>query len=212
MPLNKEQFDNLLKQSDAGDQMLGIGRFRDTGRKSSGYPEAVDSLIGAPARQGISELQNGNFDIEALKRVVKRIGADPRGAPTGYDIASKVTDNPYLGAGLATAVDVGAQLPTPWLKFGVAGKVISESDGILSKVNSPEVIEKLSGAERANYLNALDEKFGSRAKRASEMGFSPETYYHGTTADIPEFDKGKLGSHTQAPSAPLADPGRPFAD
>ena len=101
---------------------LGQGKFRDTGRESSGVGESLDSMAGAPVRQAIKEAQEGNFDRDAAMRVLARFGADPKNAPTGVDIASKVTSNPYIGAGLATAVDVGAQLPLP-VRPGVVGAV-----------------------------------------------------------------------------------------
>lgn len=107
---------------------LGQGKFRDTGRASSGYGESIDSLIGAPARMGISELQDGNIK-QALLKTMAQIGKDPEQAPTGVDIAMKATDNPYLGTALATAVDVGAQLPMP-VGAGVQG-IIKKLDGPL---------------------------------------------------------------------------------
>lgn len=97
------------------DALWGEGKFRDSGRKSSGYAEALDSILGAPARQAIHELQEGNVDNFALERVLGRIGSDPKNSPDSVDIAMKATDNPYLGAALATAVDVGAQIPANFI-------------------------------------------------------------------------------------------------
>lgn len=102
--------------NDPKQQFLGYSHFPDTGREAS-PAERIDSYLGAPVRQGISELQDaggpqGDSFGDALKKVAGRFGNDPKGAPTGYDIASKATDNPYLGAGMATAIDL-AQAPVP---------------------------------------------------------------------------------------------------
>lgn len=105
-------------------KLMGQGQYRDTGRQSSGYGESLDSVIGAPARVAIQEAQRGNLSWDAVKRIFRQIGADPEHAPTGYDIASTVTDDPWLGTFLATAVDFGAQLPgIPHLSPGVIGEV-----------------------------------------------------------------------------------------
>jgi len=67
---------------------------------------------------------------------------------------------------------------------------------ILEKVDSPELATSLKGAERGEYLKALDDVYGNQAKRASDMGFAPETYYHGTGRSIDKFDPKFHGSHT----------------
>lgn len=103
-------------------QLLGQGQFRDTGRASTGPAEAMDSIVGAPARQAISQAQQGNFNFEGLKKTLGQVGADPTTAPTGYDIASKATDNPYLGAAMATSADL-ASLPIPGMQPGIVGAV-----------------------------------------------------------------------------------------
>ncbi len=126
--------------ADNGDLYSGTGPFKNTGRKSSGYAETMDSLVGVPARTAIAEAQkgninsddvtylaalmsnhgrvdlakrifNGDFNPQFLTKVWNSIGSDPQTAPTGFDVASKVTDNPYAGAGLATIIDL-AQIPT----------------------------------------------------------------------------------------------------
>lgn len=116
--------DELLKR------LTGQGSFRDSGRESSGPGEALDSLTAAPVRQALSEGQSGNYDLEAVKRIIGRIGADPQNAPSGFDIASKETDNPYLGTALATAIDVGAQVPIP-------GMQMPGTPGIIKKLDEP---------------------------------------------------------------------------
>lgn len=101
------------------------GTYRDTNREPEHIFETIDSLTGAPARLGVSELQKGNFNFDTLKKVLSSIGQDPKNAPTGLDIAeqSGVT-NPYLGAYLATAGDL-AQLPVP---TAILGKLSREAD------------------------------------------------------------------------------------
>ncbi len=198
----------IVQQSwdDFGSGLYGQGKFKDTGRPSSGYAESLDSYLGAPARQAVSEAQQGNFNMTGVHHVLDRVGGDPRLAPTGYDIASKAMDsagwtNPYLGAGLATAVDFGAQVPIPGMQMGIAGKVEeanAAAKGLLSKITTPEQAVALKGAEREAYLKALDDVHGPRDQRAKGMGFGDDTWYHGTdhTSDIQKFDQEKLGSHT----------------
>lgn len=80
--------------------------------------------------------------MDALKKIFHQIGSDPRTAPTGYDIASKVTDNPALGTFLSTAIDFGAQLPgTQFLHPGVTGE-IKNIPGIDNVINASELFKK----------------------------------------------------------------------
>lgn len=80
-------------------------------------------------------------------------------------------------------------------------KLSPEVINTLEKINTPEISTALKGAERDQYLKALDSTYGDRTKRASDLGFGDETFYHGTKSDISEFDKSKLGSSTGAKSA-----------
>lgn len=70
----------------------------------------------------------------------------------------------------------------------------------LEKVDTPEMAVALKGAEREKYLNALDKTYGDKAKRAADMGFGKETYYHGSTSQAPieSFDISKTGARTDA--------------
>lgn len=98
---------------------------------------ALDQMTGAPVRVGIEEARKGNFNLrhinnpvgfvldnwEPLKKVVTQFGKDPSTAPSGFDIASQMTDNKWLGTALATAFDL-AQLPIgPHFKPGVVGEI-----------------------------------------------------------------------------------------
>lgn len=65
---------------------------------------------------------------------------------------------------------------------------------ILEKVDSPELATTLKGAERGEYLRALDDVYGDQAKRMSDMGFGPETYYHGTKQKFDQFNPSYGGS------------------
>ncbi len=116
----------LMVESNFEKQLTGRGAYRDTGREASGYGEAIDSLVGAPAREAISELQQGNVNLDALNRVISRIGADPEKSATGGQIADRAldpADHPYANALMATAVDAGAQLPIPGMTPGFAAGV-----------------------------------------------------------------------------------------
>lgn len=185
--------------NDFTESLFGNGKFRDSGRASSGMGESLDSLVGAPARQGISKLQDGE-PWEAIKATLGSIGKDPSKAPTGVDIAMRATDNPYLGTALATAVDVGAQLPMP-VSPGIAGKISKVgADDVLAKVKTAEQAVALKGAEREEYLKALDEKFGARDKRRAEMGFGKNKWFHGTGSDIDKFDMSLKKTNAGGPT------------
>lgn len=113
-----------VESQDMVNSMAGVGKFRDTGRQAENPGESFDSIVGAPARLAIQEAQAGNISWDAVKKIFHQIGADPRTAPTGYDIASQVTDNPYLGTFLASAIDFGAQMPgSMHLTPGVIGEI-----------------------------------------------------------------------------------------
>ncbi len=82
---------------------------------------------------------------------------------------------------------------------GKAEKMSKEAaEALLKRINTVEAATALKGAEKQEYLNALDLVYGDRQKRATDLGFSPETYYHGTgpSSNIEKFDANKLGSHT----------------
>jgi hypothetical protein len=144
--------------------LFGQGKFRDTGRESSGYGEALDSVIGAPARLAIQKAQNGDISWDAVKKIFHQIGADPRTAPTGYDIASKITDNPALGTFLSTAVDFGAQLPgTQFLHPGAIGE-IKDIKGMDNLINASELF-KAAGKKGPS----LDTKIAQMHGQAGEV-------------------------------------------
>jgi len=68
---------------------------------------------------------------------------------------------------------------------------------ILEKIDNPELAVKLEGKPREQYLKALDEVYGEKVKRVSDMGFNPDTYYHGTPKEkIDAFDLGKAGENS----------------
>jgi hypothetical protein len=193
-------------QDDFSRSLTGQGPFRDTGRYSSGPGEAVDALAGAPARAGLDALATAPpprdaFDYapdlwRAAKAVAGQFGKDPKTAPVGYDVANHLgIENPYLGTAVAKAVDF-AQLPLPGA--GIAGEIEEvepEVAAILDRIKTPELAVALKGAEREQYLKALDAVYGDRAKRASDMGFGDKTYYHGSNQDIQAFDKTKASEN-----------------
>lgn len=129
-----------IKEAEELDRKLRA--YKDTGRvpEDGDFAELLDHMVGVPARTMVDHAVDPGveardaFDygpwFEALaQKLGKSIQNDPRSAPTGVDIASKVTDDPYAGTALATAIDVGAQLPIP-VSPGVAG-VIKKLDGPL---------------------------------------------------------------------------------
>jgi hypothetical protein len=64
----------------------------------------------------------------------------------------------------------------------------SKAEKILAKYDTVEAATALKGSERQQYLEALDTVYGDRSKRAKDLGFSDETYYHGTNKSFEQFD------------------------
>lgn len=80
-------------------------------------------------------------------------------------------------------------------------KAMKAAEEVLERVNTVEKALALKGAERAEYLKALDETYGPRAQRAADMGFGERTYIHGSKSNFDAIDPSKLGSSTKANSA-----------
>ena len=109
------------KSEEFGRQLTGEGTFRDTGRQSSSPAEAMDAMTGAPLRRFFFDSVRNGLSKKSMIDAAKSIGTDPSTAPTGYDVASGMgIENPYLGAAVATGVDL-ANLPFP--AVGVAGEI-----------------------------------------------------------------------------------------
>lgn len=122
---DREKLINSVNTMPEGGMPIGMpSTFSDTGRQASGVGEQLDSVLGAPVRQGIHQALTSSNLWDALKQTGSQIGKDPRTAPSGYDIASKDLDinNPYLGAAAATAGDM-AQLPMGMEAKGAAAGV-----------------------------------------------------------------------------------------
>lgn len=101
-------------------------KFSDTGREGN-FGEKIDSFLGVPVRTAMSEMQKGNFDLDMLKKTANSFGSDPKTAPSGADLTEAMgVENPYLGAGISTALDLGAQIPVGGLmaKAGVLPGVV----------------------------------------------------------------------------------------
>ena len=121
--------------NDPKQQFLGYSHFPDTGREAS-PAERIDSYLGAPVRQGISELQDaggpqGDSFGDALKNVASRSSAMiQRARQLAMTLPAKATDNPYLGAGMATAIDL-AQAPVPMglMEEAAAHGITARHDG-----------------------------------------------------------------------------------
>jgi hypothetical protein len=71
------------------------------------------------------------------------------------------------------------------IKKGDKDEAIKALDEI---VPTPENAVSLRGNDRAEYLDALDSIYGDQAKRAKDLGFDPETYYHGTASNFEKFN------------------------
>lgn len=109
-------------------QLVGQGKFRDSGRPSSGVAESMDSYLGAPVRRFLDDAAQHGLSAEAALNALKSMGTDPAKAPTGYDVASHMgIENPYAGAAVATAADL-AQLPVPGVPVGIRGEIKGVKD------------------------------------------------------------------------------------
>lgn len=190
--------------------------YADTGRMAENPGERLDSWLGAPVRTAISTAQKGKWS-DILPNAWRQAGRDPQTAPTGVDLAWDMgIRNPYAGAAMATLLDLSAQVPVAELGAlakaegimpGVTGAVKktaskgSSAQAILDAIKTPEQAAALKGAERQKYLNALDEVYGSRQKRAQDLGFGEKTWYHGTNVPIEQFKAEAKGLSTNAQSA-----------
>jgi hypothetical protein len=119
------KFEELLNDPNSmANQLTGQGTFKDTGRQSSGPAEAVDSIIGAPARLLVDEAVKGNLSWDTVTKVFHQIGADPELAPTGKQIVAQLTDYTDIQDLLGRALDMGLQLPgTEFITPGVVGEI-----------------------------------------------------------------------------------------
>ncbi len=122
----KARKDMLQKMSSSPNIDMFGGKFSDTGREAN-MGEKIDSFLGVPVRTAMSEMQKGNFNTDMLKKTAGSFGTDPKTAPSGADLTEAMgVENPYLGAGIATALDLGAQIPVGGLmaKAGVLPGVV----------------------------------------------------------------------------------------
>ncbi len=122
--------------SDEGPQPLGLpSKFKDTGRMPDNPGEQVDSMIGAPVRAGLDDAAQNGFSVDNLRKAYRAFGSDPRKQPTGFDVANHMgIENPYLGAAVATGVDL-AQLPVGELAMG--SKALPGAAGVIEKLDKP---------------------------------------------------------------------------
>lgn len=79
-------------------------------------------------------------------------------------------------------------------------QVNKEHSDLLAKIDTAEKAAALKGEERAQYLKALDEVYGSKEDRAKSMGFGKKVWFHGTGADISAFDPELLRTNATGPS------------
>lgn len=173
------------------ESLTGQGTFQDTGRQSSGPGEMLDSFIGAPVRTAVDEVMKGSFNglggytdpkdhfanqlvdeahkgnvsWDAVKRIFHQIGADPEHAPTGYDIVSRAgVENPWLGAFLSTALDVGAQAP---VALHIPPGVIGEIRGVKHLGKLADAIEAF--AERSKLPPSTETKIAQMHGQTGEV-------------------------------------------
>lgn len=157
------------------DQMM-YGTFPDTGRTASGLGEQLDSVLGAPVRTAISEAQKGNFTKDAVKKIINSIHADPRNAPTGFDIAEQTgLENPYAKTAIATIADL-ASVPVPG---GALGKLAGPMGSIEAKA-APKV---------AKIIKTLQDKPAAASIIKTLQAKAPEGKIIKTLQDKPDLGK-----------------------
>lgn len=74
------------------------------------------------------------------------------------------------------------------------GMGLEEAKALLKSIPTDEMAVALKGKDRAAYLEALDTVYGNAEKRAKDMGFSDETFYHGNVVspeELTHFDEKK---------------------
>lgn len=190
----------LSMDNDFGRSLLGQPTFQDTGRVGS-MGEGIDSMTGHPLREAIKARMQGENLYGTLKAGAKAFGNDPGGSSSDkwVDLVSEAgVKNPYVGSAIATAADLLTPNVPMGTSAGVAGTIAKkELPAILKEIDTAEKAVALKGAAREKYLSALEEAFGSRDKRAQEMGFDlTNILQHSTPSDFDKFDlsKAKPGS------------------
>jgi hypothetical protein len=183
-----------------------------------GISEPFDAFAGAPYRKLLLSLAQGR-GIGSVGDAVSQIGKDPENAPTGADVAEAVFTDPADVAkrtAMATLTDVtdlgslaggvgllGKAAKAGKLPFGAKIEARGAKE-ILDEVNTVDKAVGLVPEAREEYLKALDEVYGDRAKRAKDLGFGKQTWYHGTGSDIKEFDPSLLQTNASGPTASKA--------
>lgn len=116
----------------------------------------------------------------------------------------------------ADAIDrlVGSQYPPEWrmaqkknyvLKMEPA--VSEQAQEILSKIDTPEKVLALKGAEREQYLKALDSAYGDRATRAKDLGYNKEVFHGSGRGDLESLDSSKVHTGGSLNGIPNESPG-----
>lgn len=100
-----------------------------------------------------------------------------------------------------SAWDAVAKVASKVASKGAHG--VDEAMKVLAKYDTVEAATALKGPERQAYLDALDTVYGDRAKRAKDLGFGKQTWYHGTGSDIKEFDPTLLKTNATGPTSSL---------
>lgn len=163
------------KSEEFGRQLTGEGTFRDTGRQSSSPAEAMDAMTGAPLRRFFFDSVRNGLSKKSMIDAAKSIGTDPSTAPTGYDVASGMgIENPYLGAAVATGVDL-ANLPFP--AVGVAGEIkgvknkgkIAEATEAFKEIGKKPISTETKIAQMHGQTGEVKDIVPSLAEKAKEI-------------------------------------------
>lgn len=158
-----------------------------------GIPGLINDRSGKGADDMVRALQEDGFDIANEDDLYRALDNERMGVKT-YRIGEGEAYEMELDSYEAMlAGDDPVQNGIPDLR-GLMARLMGNEDGTLL----PKVFK--GGDEAASDALPMDE--ASRLARAREMGFDTDAY-HGTGADITQFDPARAGSVTRARSARL---------
>lgn len=128
-------------------------------------------------------------DVEKLRQLAKETGQESLLYNLGTGdarlenvLGSKAGQQSLLGKPtILTEQPKGVPYTEINTKDGKRFITYNSTPELLSKIDTPEKASALRGQDRQEYLDALTQSYGDKNTRRDAMGFSPETFYHGTS-------------------------------
>lgn len=155
----------------------------DLDKQSSPKYEKLMEMLGRPGasfRRGISELQEARNPFPAM---INQLGQPSETAPTGADLAEKVTSNPLGGAALATILDlVDPSQLVPATKAPIVMGGIKNLDKVLRGAKADKAMSVFSQAPKTFQFPGLEvqARNAAEAKQAYDLlsGKGPKKLDH----------------------------------